>query len=365
MVVMVHTPHRDKKTRHHPQHGDRARAWHRSGRVIIDHNNEETVEDVLDRGFWAAFTLYPAHQDGQRAHGGDRAPLRLGAHLHRLELRLGRVRSAGGAEDRAADARARHPALRTSKHLLRQCARGLRSERADSRRRTGSTPAASTSARCSRATPCCAGSSRASTSCRPSPSATKAGVQVTAVGTRSVALRSERREATDCSEGRRPCRLGAVYQQRFAVRYDYPVHFTARSVRARQSGIRRRRFRARAQQAPPLRRLHRCRRGGELAGAGARHRCLRASITATRLQLVADPEIMVGGEQVKNDPELVTRLQQPPAANSASIAMPTSSPSAAARCSTWWASSRPPRIAACATSACPPRCWRRTIPASA
>jgi hypothetical protein len=28
-------------------------------RVIIDHNNEETVRDVLDRGFWAGFTLYP------------------------------------------------------------------------------------------------------------------------------------------------------------------------------------------------------------------------------------------------------------------------------------------------------------------
>jgi hypothetical protein len=28
-------------------------------RVVIDHNNEETVREVLDRGFWAAFTLYP------------------------------------------------------------------------------------------------------------------------------------------------------------------------------------------------------------------------------------------------------------------------------------------------------------------
>jgi predicted metal-dependent TIM-barrel fold hydrolase len=28
-------------------------------KVIIDHNNEETVKEVLDRGFWAAFTIYP------------------------------------------------------------------------------------------------------------------------------------------------------------------------------------------------------------------------------------------------------------------------------------------------------------------
>jgi len=59
MVVMVHTPHRDKKTgtvtsmKVAEEHGLAP------GRVIIDHNNEETVEDVLNRGFWAAFTLYP------------------------------------------------------------------------------------------------------------------------------------------------------------------------------------------------------------------------------------------------------------------------------------------------------------------
>ena len=28
-------------------------------RVVIDHNNEETVKEVLDRGYWAAFTIYP------------------------------------------------------------------------------------------------------------------------------------------------------------------------------------------------------------------------------------------------------------------------------------------------------------------
>jgi hypothetical protein len=27
--------------------------------VIVDHNNEETVGEVLDRGFWAAFSIYP------------------------------------------------------------------------------------------------------------------------------------------------------------------------------------------------------------------------------------------------------------------------------------------------------------------
>lgn len=59
MVVQVHTPHRDKKAGTIRsmevclEHGiDPAK-------VIIDHNNEETVDEVLNRGFWAAFTIYP------------------------------------------------------------------------------------------------------------------------------------------------------------------------------------------------------------------------------------------------------------------------------------------------------------------
>ena len=34
------------------------------GNVIIDHNNEETVKDVLDKGFIAAFTIYPKTKMG-------------------------------------------------------------------------------------------------------------------------------------------------------------------------------------------------------------------------------------------------------------------------------------------------------------
>jgi predicted metal-dependent TIM-barrel fold hydrolase len=34
--------------------------------VIIDHNNEETVKEVLDRGFWAAFTIYPFTKMGNQ-----------------------------------------------------------------------------------------------------------------------------------------------------------------------------------------------------------------------------------------------------------------------------------------------------------
>jgi hypothetical protein len=33
-------------------------------KVIVDHNNEETIRETLDRGFWAAFTLYPKTKMG-------------------------------------------------------------------------------------------------------------------------------------------------------------------------------------------------------------------------------------------------------------------------------------------------------------
>jgi predicted metal-dependent TIM-barrel fold hydrolase len=79
MLVQIHTPHRDKKrgtTRSMDvciEHGVAP------NRVIVDHNNEETVREVLDRGFWAAFTIYPRTKMGNermveivRQYGTDR-----------------------------------------------------------------------------------------------------------------------------------------------------------------------------------------------------------------------------------------------------------------------------------------------------
>ncbi len=64
MLVLVHTPHRNKKAGTSrsmdlcEEHGLAPE------RVVIDHNNEETVEEVLERGFWAAFTIYPGTKMG-------------------------------------------------------------------------------------------------------------------------------------------------------------------------------------------------------------------------------------------------------------------------------------------------------------
>lgn len=64
MPVMVHTPHRDKKrgtTKSMDICLEHGLAPHQ---VVIDHNNEETAQEVLERGFWAAFTIYPKTKMG-------------------------------------------------------------------------------------------------------------------------------------------------------------------------------------------------------------------------------------------------------------------------------------------------------------
>lgn len=79
MLVMIHTPHRDKKkgtTRSMDVALEHGLEPHR---VVIDHNNEETVREVLDRGFWSAFTIYPKTKMGNermvevvRQYGSER-----------------------------------------------------------------------------------------------------------------------------------------------------------------------------------------------------------------------------------------------------------------------------------------------------
>jgi predicted metal-dependent TIM-barrel fold hydrolase len=59
-MVLVHTPHLEDKLK-----GTRlimdaiAASSIEPGRVLIDHVEEHTVAEVLDRGFWAGMTLYP------------------------------------------------------------------------------------------------------------------------------------------------------------------------------------------------------------------------------------------------------------------------------------------------------------------
>lgn len=59
MVVMVHSPHRDKKRGIVRSLEVAANVGVAMEKLVIDHNNEETVEDTLNAGAWAAFTIYP------------------------------------------------------------------------------------------------------------------------------------------------------------------------------------------------------------------------------------------------------------------------------------------------------------------
>ncbi|MDF2780571.1 MAG: tatD, partial [Geminicoccaceae bacterium] len=79
LPVMIHTPHRDKKrgtTRSMDVIEEHRVA---PSKVVIDHNNEETVQEVLDRGYWAAFSIYPSTKMGNermveivRLYGAER-----------------------------------------------------------------------------------------------------------------------------------------------------------------------------------------------------------------------------------------------------------------------------------------------------
>ena len=59
LPIMVHTPHRDKKQGTSRSMDVLEEMGADPSWVVIDHNNEETCKEVLDRGYWAAFTIYP------------------------------------------------------------------------------------------------------------------------------------------------------------------------------------------------------------------------------------------------------------------------------------------------------------------
>lgn len=79
MVVMVHSPHRDKKRGIIRSLDVAKEVGIDMEKLVIDHNNEETVQSVLDAGAWAAFTIYPGTKMGSqrmvdltKQYGADR-----------------------------------------------------------------------------------------------------------------------------------------------------------------------------------------------------------------------------------------------------------------------------------------------------
>lgn len=66
LPVQIHTPHRDKKSGTYKSMDVCKEHALDPTWVIVDHNNEETVKEVLDRGYWAAFTIYPNTKMGNQ-----------------------------------------------------------------------------------------------------------------------------------------------------------------------------------------------------------------------------------------------------------------------------------------------------------
>lgn len=79
LPIMIHTPHRDKKRGTTRTMDVLVEHGFDPARCVIDHNNEETVKEVLDRGFFAAFSIYPHTKMGNermteivRQYGSER-----------------------------------------------------------------------------------------------------------------------------------------------------------------------------------------------------------------------------------------------------------------------------------------------------
>ena len=64
LPVMIHTPHRDKKRGTSRSMDVCEEHGMDPSMIVVDHNNEETVREVLDRGYWAAFSIYPSTKMG-------------------------------------------------------------------------------------------------------------------------------------------------------------------------------------------------------------------------------------------------------------------------------------------------------------
>ncbi|MEO1095334.1 MAG: TatD family hydrolase [Cyanobacteria bacterium J06638_28] len=78
-LILVHTPHRNKKEGTSRSMDICLEHGIDPLQVVIDHANEETVDEVLDRGFWCAFSIYPNTKMGNermvqlvKQYGSDR-----------------------------------------------------------------------------------------------------------------------------------------------------------------------------------------------------------------------------------------------------------------------------------------------------
>ena len=100
--MLIHTPHRNKAegTRRTIELVEASALA--PGTVLIDHNNELTVHDVLASELLGGLLDLSGDEDGRAPDGADHRRARPRADHRQLSLRLGRVGSAQGPQDRRA-----------------------------------------------------------------------------------------------------------------------------------------------------------------------------------------------------------------------------------------------------------------------
>ena len=137
LPVLVHTPHRDKAA------GTRKtiELVEASGiapeMVVIDHNNELTVDDGPGLRLLGRLLDLPGHEDGRAPDGARARGARPGAADRQLRVRLGRLRPAEGAQDGRRDEGRGLRRRRDRPGRLAQPGRVLRPERPADPRRPG------------------------------------------------------------------------------------------------------------------------------------------------------------------------------------------------------------------------------------
>ena len=137
--------------------------------MIVDHNNEETVAEVLQRGFWAAFSIYPSTKMGNarmveilRQYGAERIIVDSACDWG-ISDPLGVPKTAKLALERGIpEATVRLACYGNALAAYGQSGQMQRGGLARARRR-------STSARSTRATPCCAAGASPGSTAPPAP----------------------------------------------------------------------------------------------------------------------------------------------------------------------------------------------------
>jgi len=64
LPILIHTPHRDKRAGTLRTMDVLAEHDFDPTRCVIDHNNEETIREVRERGYWCGFSIYPQTKMG-------------------------------------------------------------------------------------------------------------------------------------------------------------------------------------------------------------------------------------------------------------------------------------------------------------